>query len=141
MGHARVPCGQHREGWRFAAAGQGGSVFPAEAGSPVECAGASTHQGDDAAEVGKKVRFGIGKLKGATRWMVVLLRRWVKPHGPLAGWLRNLVNPGLLPNGPSNNARHRRWRPQRQGPALLASRRRPPAEAENSITVSMRGVR
>src|SRR6478672_8021756 len=95
MGHARVPCGQHREGWRFAAAGQGGSVFPAEAGSPVECAGAPTHQGDDAAEVGKKVRFGIGKLKGATRWMVVLLRRWVKPHGPLAGWLRNLVHPGL----------------------------------------------
>src|SRR6476646_12152886 len=67
MGHARVPCGQHREGWRFAAAGQGGSVFPAEAGSPVECAGASTHQGDDAAQVGKKVGFGIGKLKAGSK--------------------------------------------------------------------------
>ena len=29
--------------------------------------------------------------------MVVLLRRWVKPHGPIAAWLRNLFHPGLRP--------------------------------------------
>ena len=37
-----------------------------------------------------------------------LLQREVKPHGPAAAWLRNLVRPGLRPNGPSNSAsRHR----------------------------------
>ena len=47
--------------------------------------------------------------------------RWVKPHGPVAALLRNLLRSGLRPNGPSNSAsRHRTRRPQQQGHAPLA---------------------
>src|SRR5678815_5497214 len=53
--------------------------------------------------------------------MDYLLRRWVKPHGPLAAWLRNLFRPGLCPNGTSDNARHRLRRSPPCNPSQVAA--------------------